>query len=119
MFWAYLLLIGLAKEVTLNYMKNHIILAIVASYIILSAPVFGAVREYSLTIAQEPITIIREKTADGMTINGSIPGPTLRFNEGDIARIHVKNEMTVATSVHWHGLLVPPSMDGSIPLGSE
>jgi FtsP/CotA-like multicopper oxidase with cupredoxin domain len=47
-----------------------------------------------------------------MTINGGIPGPTLRFREGDIARIRVHNKMSVETSIHWHGLLVPPGMDG-------
>ena len=29
-----------------------------------------------------------------------------------LARISVSNEMDVATSMHWHGLLVPPTMDG-------
>ena len=47
-----------------------------------------------------------------MTINGSIPGPTLRFTEGDVARIKVHNTMTVDTSIHWHGILLPPEMDG-------
>ena len=66
---------------------------------------------YELTIAQEKITIAGA-TAKGMTINGSIPGPTLRFKKGDTARIHVHNRMPVPTSIHWHGLLVPPNMDG-------
>ena len=66
---------------------------------------------YELTIAQEKVTIAGA-TAEGMTINGSIPGPTLRFKEGDTARILVHNRMSVATSIHWHGLLVPPDMDG-------
>jgi FtsP/CotA-like multicopper oxidase with cupredoxin domain len=66
---------------------------------------------YELTIAQKKISIA-DKTTDGMTINGGIPGPTLRFEEGDTARIQVHNQMSVATSIHWHGLLVPPNMDG-------
>jgi len=72
---------------------------------------FAAVDEYNLTISQQEVTI-RGKKADGMTINGNIPGPTLYFKEGNLARIHVKNEMDVPTSIHWHGLLIPPSMDG-------
>jgi hypothetical protein len=71
----------------------------------------SAVREYHLTIAQQKVKI-RNKSGEGMTINGNIPGPTLYFQEGDLARIHVKNEMNVSTSLHWHGLLVPPAMDG-------
>lgn len=65
---------------------------------------------YDLTVSQETITIAGA-TAEGMTINGGIPGPTLRFKEGDTARIHVHNRMPVPTSIHWHGVLVPPNMD--------
>lgn len=67
--------------------------------------------EYDLTIAQEEINITGE-TSDAMTINGGIPGPTLRFTEGDSAVIRVHNKMDVETSIHWHGILVPPNMDG-------
>lgn len=67
--------------------------------------------EYRLTIAEEKVNIAG-KTVMGMTINGGIPGPTLRFTEGDTAVMHVTNSMDVSTSVHWHGLLVPPAMDG-------
>ena len=88
-----------------------ILVAMLTFYLFSANSVIGAVREYSLTVARQPVTI-GGKTADGMTINGSIPGPTLRFSEGDIARISVSNEMDVATSMHWHGLLVPPTMDG-------
>ena len=48
----------------------------------------------------------------GMTVNGTIPGPTLEFTEGDYAVIYVTNEMDVETSVHWHGLLLPNFQDG-------
>ena len=57
---------------------------------------------YELSIAQETVTIAGV-TTEGMTINGGIPGPTLRFREGDTARIHVHNRMSVATSIHWPG----------------
>ena len=42
-----------------------------------------------------------------MALNGSIPGPTLRFQEGDSARISFHNLMDVPTSIHWHGILLP------------
>jgi CopA family copper-resistance protein len=71
----------------------------------------GATVEFELTIVQQEVNIIG-KPARGMTINGTIPGPTLRFKEGDMARIHVHNKMDVETSIHWHGVLVPPQMDG-------
>jgi len=70
--------------------------------------------EYDLTIAEQEVTITG-RPARAMTINGGVPGPTLRFAEGDLARISVHNRMEVATSIHWHGVLVPPGMDG-VPL---
>jgi CopA family copper-resistance protein len=80
---------------------------------ILAAPIpaRGEIVEYDLTIARQEVDITGRQ-AWGMTINGGIPGPTLRFREGDIARIRVRNKMSVETSIHWHGLLVPPDMDG-------
>lgn len=74
-------------------------------------PVHAATVEYDLTIAREEVNITG-KPARAMTINGGIPGPILRFKEGDNARIHVHNKMNVETSIHWHGILVPPDMDG-------
>lgn len=69
------------------------------------------VKTYDLFIEQGEVTL-NGVTAKGMTINGSIPGPTLEFNEGDLAVINVHNKMVVETSVHWHGLILPNFYDG-------
>ncbi|MCJ7758398.1 MAG: multicopper oxidase domain-containing protein [Gillisia sp.] len=69
------------------------------------------VHEYTLEINQEMVNKAG-KDVMGMTINGSIPGPTLEFNEGEYAVIHVKNNMDVETSIHWHGMLLPNFYDG-------
>ncbi|WP_456423665.1 multicopper oxidase domain-containing protein [Lutibacter sp.] len=69
------------------------------------------VREYTLTLKQEKVNKVGKEVM-GMTINGSIPGPTLEFTEGEYAVIYVKNEMDVETSIHWHGLLLPNFYDG-------
>jgi CopA family copper-resistance protein len=45
-------------------------------------------------------------------INGSIPAPTLRMREGDDITIRVTNRMSVTSSIHWHGLILPTNMDG-------
>ncbi|WP_035608020.1 multicopper oxidase domain-containing protein [Haloferula sp. BvORR071] len=66
---------------------------------------------YDLTIAAQHVNITG-KPVHAMTINGGIPGPTLRFKEGDAAVINVHNNMKHETSIHWHGMLVPPDMDG-------
>ena len=45
--------------------------------------------------------------------NGSIPGPTIEANLGDLLRVHFTNELPEATTVHWHGVETPADMDGS------
>jgi FtsP/CotA-like multicopper oxidase with cupredoxin domain len=71
----------------------------------------AAVREYTLTIAYQTVNLTGQDVR-AMTINGSLPGPTLRFRLGDTARIHVLNEMDEETSIHWHGILLPNLQDG-------
>ncbi|AHJ65500.1 copper resistance system multicopper oxidase [Granulibacter bethesdensis] len=45
-------------------------------------------------------------------VNASLPGPVLRMREGDEVAIAVTNTLDEPTSIHWHGLRVPASMDG-------
>ena len=52
------------------------------------------------------------KTVQAMSINNSLPAPTLYFREGDKAVIHVTNNMDVESSLHWHGILLPNLQDG-------
>jgi CopA family copper-resistance protein len=47
-----------------------------------------------------------------LAINGSVPGPTLRFKEGEALVINVTNTLDEATSIHWHGLILPFRQDG-------
>ena len=47
-----------------------------------------------------------------VTINGTVPGPLLRFKEGQNVRLSVTNDLDEDTSIHWHGILVPFQMDG-------
>jgi FtsP/CotA-like multicopper oxidase with cupredoxin domain len=60
---------------------------------------------------------VKRELAPGMVINawgynGQTPGPTIEAVEGDRVRILVTNKLPEATSVHWHGVLVPSGMDG-------
>lgn len=71
----------------------------------------AATVEYDLTIARQAVNFTG-RPAPAMAINGQLPGPTLRFTEGDRAVIRVHNQMDVATSIHWHGILLPNAMDG-------
>ncbi|MDE2092249.1 MAG: copper resistance system multicopper oxidase [Burkholderiales bacterium] len=67
--------------------------------------------EFSLEVAELPVNFTgspRMATA----INGSIPAPTLRWREGDEVTIRVTNRLREATSIHWHGIILPYQMDG-------
>jgi len=72
---------------------------------------WAATVEYDLTLARQELNFTGHPV-EAMTINGQLPGPTLRFNEGDQAVIRVHNQMDVETSLHWHGILLPNTMDG-------
>jgi FtsP/CotA-like multicopper oxidase with cupredoxin domain len=43
---------------------------------------------------------------------GSVSAPTIRLTAGDTLRAHIRNELPVETSVHWHGLALRNDMDG-------
>lgn len=70
--------------------------------------------EYDLTIERQDFSPGNGlKPISSLTVNGGIPGPTLRFREGDTARIRVHNRLPGEdTSVHWHGILLPFEQDG-------
>ncbi len=75
-----------------------------------TAPVLSG-REIDLVIAESPVNFTGV-TRMATTINGSIPAPTLRLREGDEVAIRVTNRLTVDTSIHWHGIILPFEMDG-------
>lgn len=72
--------------------------------------------EHTLVIDHQSVNITG-KSVEKITVNGGIPGPVLEFTEGDTAVIHVENKLDKPTSVHWHGLLLPPDMDGVPGIG--
>jgi hypothetical protein len=82
-----------------------------AAAVSLAVQAAAATVEYDLVVAEREVSVTG-RAVRALTINGGIPGPTLRFTEGDLARIRVRNELAEETSIHWHGVLVPPGMDG-------
>ncbi|MFF3785551.1 multicopper oxidase family protein [Streptomyces sp. NPDC001933] len=45
-------------------------------------------------------------------VNGDYLGPTLRAERGETVLFDVANDAGEATSLHWHGMHLPPTMDG-------
>ena len=68
-------------------------------------------RRFALDIAYSAVNFTgAERIAT--TVNGSIPGPVLRWREGDRVTLDVRNHLSEDTSIHWHGMILPTSMDG-------
>jgi len=64
-----------------------------------------------LTIGKMPHKI-DGKRGEAIGINGSVPGPLIRLQEGQDVMLRVTNELEDTTSIHWHGILLPFQMDG-------
>ena len=73
--------------------------------------------QFDLSIS-ETLVNYTGKTRPAITINGSVPGPILRWKEGTRVQLRVRNDLPRgsihgdSTSVHWHGILLPANMDG-------
>ena len=52
-------------------------------------------------------------TAHAQAFNGAIPGPTFRLKVGDTVIVHYENHLTKPTRMHWHGIELTNSMDGT------
>ena len=53
------------------------------------------------------------------TLDGTVPGPTIRVVAGDHLRITLTNHFTEATTLHWHGLEIPSNQDGVPGVGQD
>ena len=67
--------------------------------------------DITLAIAHRML-LIDGRAMHGIGINGTVPGPLIRLREGQTARLTIDNRLDEDSSIHWHGLLVPPQMDG-------
>jgi len=67
--------------------------------------------EFDLRIAESPVNFTGA-TRTGITVNGTIPAPLVRWREGDTVTMRVANALDEDTSIHWHGMILPANMDG-------
>lgn len=67
--------------------------------------------DITLRIARQTM-MIDGRASKAIGINGTVPAPLIRLREGQVVRLNVINELDVDSSLHWHGLLVPPQFDG-------
>jgi CopA family copper-resistance protein len=76
-------------------------------------PASASAATYDLLVERRQMQIVPGRSDSVIAINGSVPGPTLRFKEGEEAIVRVTNRLKSATSIHWHGLLVDGPQDGA------
>ena len=69
--------------------------------------------EYNLEASVFDWDIAPGKTVEAWGFNKQVPGPALQASVGDTLVIRVTNSLTQPTTVHWHGLCLPASMDGT------
>jgi manganese oxidase len=74
---------------------------------------------FDLTASVVEWNILPEQQVDAYALNQQVPGPRLRVTEGDRVRINVQNDLPEATSIHWHGLILPNEMDGAADVTQE
>ena len=73
--------------------------------------------EFGLSIGETPVNFTG-RVRPGITVNGTIPAPLLRWREGTTVNLRVRNDLPAGsihgdtTSIHWHGLILPANMDG-------
>ncbi|MDZ7628730.1 MAG: copper resistance system multicopper oxidase [Parvularculaceae bacterium] len=70
-----------------------------------------ASNSFDLTVGHAAVEI-GGRRGHAIAVNGTLPGPLLRFREGETVTLRVRNMLDEDTSIHWHGLLVPFTMDG-------
>ncbi len=76
-------------------------------------------KQFDLVAAVTPWEVSPGQVVDAWTYNGMVPGPMIKVEVGDRIRVRLTNNLEVSTDVHFHGLLVPNSMDGVSPLTQE
>jgi FtsP/CotA-like multicopper oxidase with cupredoxin domain len=67
--------------------------------------------DFDLRIGESPVNFTG-KPRIGITVNGTIPAPLVRWREGDTVTMRVANTLAEDTSIHWHGMILPANMDG-------
>jgi FtsP/CotA-like multicopper oxidase with cupredoxin domain len=76
-------------------------------------------RHFYFTAKQVMWEVVKGQRVLAWTIDGMVPGPTIRVTVGDHVRITLNNGLPKATALHWHGLLVPSSQDGVPGVGMQ
>lgn len=76
-------------------------------------------KHFTFTAKQVMWEPLKGHPALAWTLDGTVPGPTIRVTAGDHIRVTIHNTFPMPTAIHWHGLSVPTAADGVSPLGQK
>ena len=65
-----------------------------------------------LNAKQTSSVIIGGKSSNVFGFHDSILGPIIKANSGQTVNVSFTNHLADKTNIHWHGVIVPPNMDG-------
>ena len=74
--------------------------------------------EYKLEIAPYKLEVKANHFIETVAYNQLVPGPLLRLREGRSTSIEIVNRTRQQEVVHWHGLFLPPEVDGAMEEGT-
>ncbi len=89
-----------------------------ASRLAAQIPTNGPKADVTLRISPVELEIAPGKTVKTIGYNGSVPGPFLRFREGQHVIVDVFNDTNDPELVHWHGFFLPSQIDGAMEEGT-
>ena len=92
--------------------RRAVVRSLLMSVVLIALAVPALAQPIDLVLEQRTVNLNGEDRP-AVTVNGQFPGPLLRLREGENAVIRVTNKMQEASSIHWHGLILPASMDGA------
>ncbi len=74
--------------------------------------------DHTIEIAPYSLEVGAGKFIKTVAYNQQVPGPLLRLKEGVPVTVDVVNRSENDEMVHWHGLFLPPDVDGSMEEGT-
>lgn len=99
-------------------MDRRLFLKALAGASLQPAPAADSKADFTLHIAPVEVEIAPRRKIKTTGYNGGFPGPVLRMQEGRPITIDVYNDSSIPELVHWHGLWIPPEVDGSAEEGT-